>query len=281
MRLNHPLISKDGFSFLSSVLDGRHSKAIISQLFSSLVEPTSARRYVLKDVALRRMRKDIQYNGVLSLIKRCGEYFNILEIGSGDGGLVKRLATEFPNTSIVGIEINPTLATKSKNRLQVAENINFVEADAFSYTPTNRHDLVLSLHGCGNLTDRVIDIAIQLSSDVICIPCCYGKVKRKEDDAGSYFLPRSRSLLDKEDFFRRVVARRAAKLEGAVDDAKQTIGNILREAYRILFDFDRTLYLKEKGYNVAFVHITTRYFESQGKRHANSSLNRAIVGIAN
>jgi len=68
----------------------------------------------------------------------------------------------------------------------------FLDQDIYSSTDLQSGSLVLSLHACGNLTDRVIELALRSNSDFAVMSCCHGDRQ--------YFTPANmpdESLVDK------------------------------------------------------------------------------------
>lgn len=278
--IKEEIISVGCFEFLYSLIGKDYSRGNILQAINSVIyeyvdcsslEETEEQ----EDLNLRKARKIAQYKGVLKIIEELGEYEKVLEIGSGNGELVRKIAERFRNAQIIGLEKNIRLVKKLKES-NIPPNVHFEEGNAFNYFAEKKPDLVISLHGCGNLTDKVLDIAINSKADVICVPCCYPKIKRKIESQVE--LPRSTSLASFKEAYKKVILRRAVKLDGAVDDIRETRPNIMRSLYRLLVDFDRALYLKEKGYEVAFMNVYAKYFKLGNEEIANSPLRRALVG---
>lgn len=279
MNFNNPLISKEGFDFIYSVLRGNFSKTAAEQLVLSLVNPPESEDVYCKnrDISLRRMRKENQYESFISLISSLGDYEDILEIASGSGELARRIAKSHPSKRVSGVEFNQDLVSKAS--LDCPNNVSFFQADAFRYNPDGNPDLIISLHGCGNLTDRVIDLAVEKKADVICIPCCYGKINRTESDQKYPVLPKSLSLEHNKSFFRENILKKAIMFEGIANARITTNDTLLRDAYRMLVDFDRMLYLRENDYDVAFTFLTEEKFNSSKGRKSNSPLRKALIGL--
>ena len=64
---------------------------------------------------------------------------------------------------------------------QLVNRVKFRESD-ISEIKLDRDDMVLSVHGCGNLTDQIIGMAIEANSAVALLPCCHNL---KQSDTGS------------------------------------------------------------------------------------------------
>ncbi len=271
-------MSTEGFDYINSVVCKGCSRQVLGQILDSLVSPNIVGRATFDlDVGNKRrhkrvkdIRKESQFRGIVSLVRMVGyKGKNIVEVGCGNGRLARHLALEFPNVLIEGLEKNEELVAKARERCYDLENISFEEGNAFDYTPKS-FGLVISLHGCGNLTDRVTDIACDSGANVICVPCCYGKIEE-----GS--LPRSNALKRKSELYKKVL-KKTNKMGGFVSERDSGVGSVLRDLNRFLVNFDRALYLKERGYNVSFSTITERETGSDGNKLLNSSLRYAIIG---
>ncbi len=55
---------------------------------------------------------------------------------------------------------------------RLAEDITYVDGSLQSARPESR-DIVVSVHACGPLTDRVLDVAISARCRVAVLPCCH------------------------------------------------------------------------------------------------------------
>ncbi|MBR9691158.1 methyltransferase [Candidatus Woesearchaeota archaeon] len=285
----NPIISKQGFKYILSVLDSRYYKNTLEQLLDSIITEFPGKEFTSVSMQenhnkkrhkrIKSLRKQAQIEGIVSIVDFFNPFETVLEIGSGSGLLAHNLALQYPSAKIHCIDSNNNLVEKLKQN-NLLSNLSFSAEDAFTYLPETRPDIVLSLHACGNLTDRVIDIAVSSSANIICVPCCYGKIKRRSEQPGIYFLPRSRSLSGCEDLFRKRIVRTAKKMEGGVAERKECRQTILRDIYRSLLNYDRLLYLREKGYQIHLARITPLKSE-KGDRFHNSSLRYALVGIIN
>ncbi|MGB7606016.1 MAG: SAM-dependent methyltransferase [Lutisporaceae bacterium] len=79
------------------------------------------------------------------------------------------------NCSFVGLDISEQVIASSK---QMAEhlgykNMEFLQMNIQNYMPTQKIDLVISLHGCDTATDMAIAAGIRYNAEaVVVIPCC-------------------------------------------------------------------------------------------------------------
>ena len=285
----NPLISKEGFNYFLSLVDSHHiSKNSLEQVISSLAEKSPDQ---LEDTKLsnssthkfiRSARKRNQIIGLIRIISeltKSKEYKKVLDVGSGSGQVTAELARAFPQSKTVGIEINNTLVTTARKNYGSLGNLSFYEGNCFDRLPL-KPNLIVSLHGCGSITDRVLDLAIESSADVICVPCCYAKIIGNVP--GNYIeklkLPRSKTLSQVKEIFTERVMERVKYLEGYLGDGKTTRARIVRDIYRMLLNYDRLFCLIEQGYQAKVTYLTQRELKINGKKHLNSSLRTVIIG---
>ncbi|TWT13449.1 trans-aconitate 2-methyltransferase [Planomicrobium sp. CPCC 101079] len=68
---------------------------------------------------------------------------NVLDIGCGEAGYIKKLAERFPSTQFTGIEISPTVTETAKKLTEGMANIKIENADLWKYVPEKPQDLIL------------------------------------------------------------------------------------------------------------------------------------------
>jgi SAM-dependent methyltransferase len=271
------LLPLQSFSYLVSCLSGNHSRSHIDEVlnsvfldFDSVPLDISLDLKKSKHKRIKTLRKNEQYSGILSLINFLGSYENILEVACGNGDLARKLAESFLGSEVSGFDVKKKLIDKL-NQKKMPDNLRFYFFDAFDFEGKD-YDLVLGLHACGEISDKVIDIAVRGGSDVLVVPCCYGNLSHKERIA------KSKTLRDVD--FGNVV-RKIKNLEGRVNDRFPSFEKTFLEVHRTMVNLDRAFYLKEKGYDVFLTRITNEKGSYDGKEHVNSSLNQAIVGVIN
>jgi SAM-dependent methyltransferase len=264
------IFTKQAYDYLLSIVtNGKISSIDINTYISSLIEGVPT----LPATQVTGTRKDAQIAGVIALAESLGEHRNILEIGCSKGHLAAEYAKAHPEANITAIDVDEAVIETAKRE---HPKVIFEQADAWQYQPDTTLQLILSLHGCGNLTDRVIELAVENKANVICVPCCYGKIKRRDNQKSPIYLPRSNILQVDKNTFKNVVARRAAKMEGFVTTHKPTLPAVQLAAFRLLVNFDRAFYLQENGYQVKIAEVTTKYIP--GSKSLNTPLRYAIIG---
>lgn len=78
----------------------------------------------------------------------------ILDVGAGTGLLTEQLATRYPTTPIDAIDLAKEMIEQSQTRLNHLRQINWIQADAETYTPQQSYTLIASsaaLHWSTNL----------------------------------------------------------------------------------------------------------------------------------
>ncbi len=117
-------------------------------------------------------------------IKGC----NIIEVGCGHG-LLSHIMILLDDSIRKAVALDPVIPpsaskltgelTKSWPRL--TGRVNFVQS-TLEQTDISGDELLVSVHGCGNLTDSIIDVAISNGNPVALLPCCHDI---KQSDTGN------------------------------------------------------------------------------------------------
>lgn len=255
---DNSLVSLEGFDYLFELLKSGPSVRELEEIRDSFYTISITwGNWENRDESKKLIRKEAQVLAILEFLKR-DSYQRFLEIGSGNGYLTRRLASL--GLEGVGVDINTGLIEKCLRT--PAKGVEFVEADAFIYRPDFKPDLVLSLHGCGNLGDRVVDLAVENRSNVLFVPCCYGLLNNGK--------PRSATLSKRTENLNEIFEK-ARTLESAQQDSH--LGLLVKEIYRILANYDRVLRLSERGYKTGFSKM-------QGN-HLRQNHNLMIHGCRN
>lgn len=70
----------------------------------------------------------------------------LLDLGTGTGAIALALATELPQSTVIGVDLNPdavTLAQRNQQRLDIA-NVQFIQSDWFASLSFQQFDMVIS-----------------------------------------------------------------------------------------------------------------------------------------
>lgn len=140
------------------------------------------------------------------------ETFTVVDCGCGKAYLTISLyfylteVLKFPDVKVVGIDRRNDVITAAKKmvaQLDVADKVEFVEADLSEFQPStfNRVDMVVSLHACDTATDEALAKGVEWKARyILSAPCCQhelqktlgakvrrcegGKVRGEEDFSG-------------------------------------------------------------------------------------------------
>ncbi|MEK6889760.1 MAG: class I SAM-dependent methyltransferase [Nanoarchaeota archaeon] len=281
-------LSKSHFILLSSLLkSGRFSKSILEEFFlSCLSNPiqwmnldcTNEEDLNGKSRKIKTARKKAQISGLISLITDLPKYEEIIDACSGNGFFTAKLAERFPQTYVVGLDNNSVLVRKTSLAYSGFPNLSFQTLNLFSANLDleRKSRLITSLHGCGGLIDKAIDLAISSEADFVGVPCCYSKIKLNYP---SLSLPRSRALSDKTEEYNAFL-KHASESEGSTSRRTTNIAAVLGDVFRILVNFDRLFYLQQNGYKTHIVPIADKFiFSEDGKNHINTPHRYALVGV--
>jgi SAM-dependent methyltransferase len=134
---------------------------------------------VLSYADLRRVsaRKSQQLAPLLGALRpMAAAAARIVDVGSGSGHLTRLAADQF-GLRALGIERNTERVAAAERRLErAAERVEFVVLDACREPLVfAADDLVVGLHACGKLGDRLVEAAARAESDVALVSCCLQK----------------------------------------------------------------------------------------------------------
>ncbi|MDP3882328.1 MAG: methyltransferase [Nanoarchaeota archaeon] len=281
MNYDNSLVTLEGFdhlySFFSSKIDSKLVETVLESVFLDRKIEGPLARY--KDGKTKALRKSQQIRNMIAMLNSlCENPEKILEIGSATGKMTAEIAKVLEPTKILGVEIKEENVFRAMRDFEDRPNLSFVSVDAFSFMPDDRPDATLCLHGCGSLTDRVLDIALSSSSTVLCAPCCYGLLEKENEQREGYRLPRSRTLKKRESEFKKILAR-ASHLEGSGISYHPNIRQIYHDLILVLVNFDRVFYLRERGYEAGLVRLTTKVGRDINNiTYLNSPHSLAIMG---
>ncbi|WP_456482545.1 methyltransferase [Methanopyrus sp.] len=128
-------------------------------------------------------RKKEQIEAMMTLLSsklRPGDA--VVDCGCGRGGFTTALAISSPSCDVLGFDVREFDAwAKLRHYVESVglDNLEFevndlheVARDGLPYDP----DVVVGLHLCGTLTDRLLELAVDSDARVVLVvPCCYGR----------------------------------------------------------------------------------------------------------
>lgn len=103
----------------------------------------------------------------------------VVDLGGGHG-LLAHVLLILDHSSTSALVVDKTLPP-SASKVHIAllgtwphleDRVTFIERE-LSATEIGNDDLVVSCHACGNLTDRVLDLAAERRARVAVLPCCH------------------------------------------------------------------------------------------------------------
>lgn len=118
-----------------------------------------------------RKRRQVAAFAALVAARRAG-VARIVDFGAGHGHLTRHLA-EALGVEGVGVERDGALVDTAR----ALGGARFVTADLFAEAPDLcPTDLVVGLHACGALTDRLLDVAVARDAAIAVVACCAHKI---------------------------------------------------------------------------------------------------------
>jgi len=71
---------------------------------------------------------------------------------------------------------------------RLKNRVELIQAD-LAEIAIDKNDLLVSVHGCGSLTDRIIDLAIEANTSVALLPCCHDLKRSETGDLEGWLEP--------------------------------------------------------------------------------------------
>lgn len=105
---------------------------------------------------------------------RAAAVSRVVDVGAGHGHLTRHLVEALQLDEGLGLEINPAHVRAA--RALADDRLTFATVDLFAGPPALRaDDLVVGLHACGELSDRLVQHAAAAGADVAYASCCMQK----------------------------------------------------------------------------------------------------------
>lgn len=112
----------------------------------------------------------------------------IIDLACGHG-LTATLLLLLDNTSPEALAVDQSIPPSAQklhevflnNWPRLEERIVFKQA-SLETVELSANDLVVSVHACGNLTDKVIDLATAAKTRLAVLPCCHNLAESEQDD---------------------------------------------------------------------------------------------------
>ena len=82
----------------------------------------------------------------------------------------------------IGVDYSKTVIDASRRMARNLgyNNMEFIEADLTEWTPSERPDIVISLHACDTATDMALGLGIRSNSRaIVCVPCCHKDILKQ------------------------------------------------------------------------------------------------------
>ena len=181
--------------------------------------------------------QETEFESELSLFLQDKE--QILDLCCGKPTKIRSLVEKYPHCQFNGMDINPNIS-----RYYCGENISFIQADIMQPLKINA-DGIISFHGCGDLSDRIVELASENSIPVLFMPCCYAKIN------GTITRPLSQYFSQepmKSAYFS--LLRTSRRLESNQDGQTSKA-----DITRALFNYDRIQKLQESGQQARLVRF--------------------------
>ncbi|WP_457614599.1 methyltransferase [Methanopyrus sp.] len=128
-------------------------------------------------------RKRRQIEAMLTLLcskLRPGD--TVVDCGCGRGALTTALAISSPSCNVLGFDIKEFGTWTKLERFVESTGLDNLKFEVNNLHEIAKHDLpddpniVVGLHLCGTLTDRLLELAVNSDAHaVLVVPCCYGR----------------------------------------------------------------------------------------------------------
>ena len=176
----------------------------------------------------------------------------IVEFCGGTASLTLALAAMFPACEFFMWDNKRESLLIAIDRVKESKlkNVRIIDESVEDFCFTGSFDVGFSLHACGWLSDRAIEISVTAGARaIVACPCCVGKVVQKRTTPLSTLL---KTRLTSHEFCSIVAA--------ADDNAHSTVEcpsmkDAARRKCKLLAETDRMIFLKERGYDVVLAEM--------------------------
>jgi 2-polyprenyl-3-methyl-5-hydroxy-6-metoxy-1,4-benzoquinol methylase len=90
------------------------------------------------------------------LAKRAKSDFSLLDIACGHGDALRKIRARYPDARLTGIDLNPWATRAAREATDPAARIDFINGDAFAYTPEKKFDFIITSQFTHHLTDEQV-----------------------------------------------------------------------------------------------------------------------------
>jgi SAM-dependent methyltransferase len=90
------------------------------------------------------------------LAKHARDDFSLLDIACGHGDALRKIRARFPAARLTGIDLNPRATRTARQATDPAAGITFINGDAFTYTPAEKFDFIITSQFTHHLTNEEI-----------------------------------------------------------------------------------------------------------------------------
>jgi len=123
----------------------------------------------------------------------------VLELCCGHG-FIGAILVELGYASLVHqIDIKRTKSNKKLHSYINSSRLIFDKIDIYDemeWLLDLNVDIIIGCHLCGGLTDTAIDLAIKKQTDLVVVPCCYGKKRARNEEERQIFTMFGRESVD-------------------------------------------------------------------------------------